>query len=107
MFTERLRHVSVFSSRSPMSQNNFRFAVLWLLLLFGTTHGLLAFGAEPKVQILSPQDGSRITQDQKNILVSGKVASQAARSPNVDIALVIDISGSTYAYAGVDLGDAG
>ena len=41
------------------------------------------------------------------VLVSGKVASQGARSPNVDIFLVIDVSGSTAQYAGVDLGDAG
>jgi Mg-chelatase subunit ChlD len=62
-------------------------------------------GAEPKVQILSPKDGSRITQEQNTLLVSGKVASQAARSPNVDIFLVVDISGSTAQYAGVDMGD--
>ncbi|HEY7218299.1 MAG TPA: VWA domain-containing protein [Candidatus Binatia bacterium] len=62
--------------------------------------------AEPKVQILSPKDGSRITQDQKSIFVSGKVARDAGRSANVDIFLAIDISGSTAMYAGADLGDA-
>ena len=62
--------------------------------------------AEPKVQILSPKDGSRITQDQKSIFVSGKVARDAGRSANVDIFLVVDISGSTAMYAGADLGDA-
>ncbi len=61
--------------------------------------------AEPKVQVLSPKDGSQITQDQNIIFVSGKVASSAARSPNVDIALVIDLSGSTSQYAGVDFGE--
>ena len=107
-FTVRLRNVSVFLSEvAAMHQVNLRFEFLWLLLLLSTIQGSSAFAAEPKVQILSPKDGSRITQDQKSIFVSGKVASQSARSPNVDIALVIDISGSTYAYAGVDLGDAG
>jgi hypothetical protein len=61
--------------------------------------------AEPKVQILTPKEGSRITQQQNSVLVSGKVASQAARSQNVDIMYVIDISGSTSQYAGVDFGD--
>ena len=63
--------------------------------------------AEPKVQILSPKEGSSITQQQNSILVSGKVASQAARSDNVDIMFIIDISGSTSQYAGVDFGDFG
>jgi Mg-chelatase subunit ChlD len=40
-------------------------------------------------------------------LISGKVASQAARSENVDIMFIIDISGSTSQYAGVDFGDFG
>jgi len=71
---------------------------------------LLAFKsvsvADPKVQILSPKDGSQISQDQKIVFVSGKVARDAGRSANVDIFLVIDISGSTAMYAGADLGDA-
>ncbi len=63
--------------------------------------------AEPKVQILSPKEGSSITQQQNSILISGKVASQAARSENVDIMFIIDISGSTSQYAGVDFEDFG
>jgi Mg-chelatase subunit ChlD len=63
--------------------------------------------AEPKVQILSPQAGSHITQQQNSVLVSGKVASQTARSDNVDIMFIVDISGSTANYAGVDFGDSG
>jgi Mg-chelatase subunit ChlD len=82
-----------------------RFYKLWLLLFLVAPWANFARGAEPKVQILSPKDGSRIAQEQNTVLVSGKVASQAARSPNVDIFLVIDISGSTSNYAGVDLGD--
>lgn len=80
---------------------------LGLFLLLVALQATFASAAEPKIQILSPKDGSRITQDQKTILVSGKVGNPAARSPNVDIAFVVDISGSTAAYAGVDLGDAG
>jgi Mg-chelatase subunit ChlD len=64
------------------------------------------WAAEPRVQILSPKDGSRLTQDQNSLFVSGKVARDAGRSANVDILLVIDISGSTSMYAGVNLGDA-
>jgi Mg-chelatase subunit ChlD len=58
--------------------------------------------AEPKIQILSPKDGSRIAEDQKTILVSGKVASDNVRSSNVDILLVIDTSGSTVLSAGAE-----
>jgi len=63
--------------------------------------------AEPRVQILSPKEGSRITQDQNSVLVSGKVATDIGRSPNVDIVFVIDISGSTSQYAGANFGDLG
>jgi len=62
--------------------------------------------AEPKVQILSPKDGSQISQDQNVIFVNGKVVREAGRSVNVDIFLVIDVSGSTAMYAGADLGEA-
>src|SRR5262245_2975339 len=81
------------------------FSLLPLVLLVSVS---MAKGAvEPKVQILSPKEGSSITQDQNSILISGKVASQAARSENVDIMFIIDISGSTSQYAGVDFGDFG
>jgi hypothetical protein len=66
---------------------------------------IASWAAEPKVQILSPKDGSRITQEQNSVLVSGKVATDGGRTPNVDIVFVIDISGSTSMYAGVDFGD--
>jgi Mg-chelatase subunit ChlD len=62
--------------------------------------------AEPRVQILSPVDGSRIIQDKNSILISGKVARETGRSANVDILLVIDVSGSTAMYSGADLGEA-
>lgn len=64
------------------------------------------WSAEPQVKIVSPKNDSRITQDQNLIFVSGKVAREAGRSANVDIMLVIDISGSTAMYSGSDLGDA-
>ena len=76
----------------------------WVLLV---SVSMAEGAAEPKVQILSPKEGSTITQQQNSILISGKVASQAARSENVDIMFIIDISGSTAAYAGVDFGDFG
>jgi hypothetical protein len=66
----------------------------------------IGLAAEPKVQILSPVDGSRIVQDKNSIFVSGKVARETGPSANVDILLVIDVSGSTAMYAGADLGDA-
>src|SRR5262249_13502884 len=81
------------------------FSLFPLVLLVSTS--MAKGAAEPKVQILSPQDGSSITQQPNSILISGKVASQAARSENVDIMLIIDISGSTSEYAGVDFGDFG
>ncbi|MFQ5902345.1 MAG: VWA domain-containing protein [Candidatus Binatia bacterium] len=64
-----------------------------------------SWSAEPKVQIHSPEDGSRIVQDQNTILVSGKVSTQGDRTTNVDLFFVLDVSGSTAHYAGVDFGD--
>ena len=86
--------------------NLFRLSlVVFCVFIFAVSLDSVGF-AEPKVQILSPKDGSRITQDQKSIFVSGKVAREAGRSERVDIFLVIDISGSTALYAGADLGEA-
>ena len=85
-----------------------RFFPIWLwCFLISASAPKVAGGVEPKVQILSPKEGSRITQEQRTILVSGKVGSQTTRSENVDIMLLIDISGSTALYAGADFGDAG
>jgi len=86
--------------------NLFRFVVVGIALFFS----ILCFDrpafAQPRVQILSPKDGAQISQDEKSIFVSGKVARETGRSANVDIFLVIDVSGSTALYAGADLGDA-
>jgi von Willebrand factor type A domain len=87
-----------------MNQFRLWFVKFGLILSIITSASLAA--AEPKVQIVSPKDGSRITQDQNAVLVSGKVLRETGRSANVDIFLVIDVSGSTAMYAGAELGDA-
>jgi hypothetical protein len=87
-----------------MNQFRLWFVKFGLLLSIIASASLAA--AEPKVQIVSPKDGSRITQDQNAVLVSGKVARETGRSANVDIFLVIDVSGSTAMYAGAELGNA-
>jgi len=88
-----------------MDRNPFVFFALSIFFLLASKPALVS-AAEPRVQILSPADGSRITQDQNSIFVSGKVARETGRSANVDIFLVIDVSGSTALYAGADLGEA-
>jgi hypothetical protein len=91
-----------------MSLSSSRFFPIWLFFfLVSASIPKLASGVEPKVQILSPKEGTRITQEQSTILLSGKVGGQTTRSDNVDIMLVIDISGSTALYAGADFGDWG
>ena len=88
-----------------MNPSLFRFVKLWLVLFLVLLGPKPVQPAEPKVQILSPKTDDRITQDQSTILVSGKVASQAARSSNVDIMLVLDTSGSTKDYSGADFAE--
>ena len=89
-----------------MNRAALRSVAVGLLLLFYLGAARFISAAEPRVQILSPKDGSRIVQEQNTVFVSGKVARDIGRSANVDIFLVIDISGSTAMYAGVNLGDA-
>ena len=86
-----------------MNKSPLKFFALGLLIFLAVKP---AWAAEPRVQILSPADGSRITQDKDSIFISGKVMREAGRTTNVDILLVIDVSGSTALYAGADLGDA-
>jgi len=90
---------------TTMNSSALRSFTLGLFFLFFGANKFI-WAAEPRVQILSPKDGSRIAQEQNTIFVSGKVARDTGRSANVDIFLVIDISGSTAMYAGVNLGDA-
>ena len=91
---------SVFMSRALMRRLLSSLSLAGILLFPCESRAL-----EPSVQIHSPRDGSRIVQDQNSVLVSGKVSTQGARTPNADIFFVIDVSGSTAHYAGVDLGD--
>ena len=83
------------------------FCHCWLVLVLFVTSAGLGRAAGPKLEILSPQNGARISQDQNLILLSGKVASEAVRSVNVDIFFLIDVSLSTAHYAGVDFPDLG
>jgi len=87
-------------SRTGRRNFLFWFPLSWLFLC---PHG--SWAVEPSVQIQSPKDGSRIVQDRNSVLVSGKVSTQGTRTPNVDIFFVVDVSGSTAHYAGVDFGD--
>ncbi|MPZ76852.1 MAG: VWA domain-containing protein [Deltaproteobacteria bacterium] len=77
-------------------------AVLVLPLLLSPNQ---VSAVEPRIQIQSPKDGSRITQEQSSIFVSGKVATAAGRSAHVDLLLILDASGSTAQFAGVEFGD--
>jgi Mg-chelatase subunit ChlD len=88
-----------------MNQSLFRFRELWLFLFVFLSWSNGSWAVEPSVQILSPKDGSRITQEQNSVLVSGKVATDLGRSTNVDIMFVIDTSGSTSQFAGINFGD--
>ena len=80
-----------------------RFASFGSFLVFLLSWPILLISAEPKVRIHSPKHGSTISQEQNLVFVSGKVATTAARSANVDIMLLLDASGSTAQYAGIDL----
>jgi Mg-chelatase subunit ChlD len=76
-----------------------------LLLFFSLLLASSAARAEPKIQILSPKDGARILQEQNSVLINGKVSSQGERRANVDLFLIVDTSGSTAQYAGVEIND--
>jgi von Willebrand factor type A domain len=82
-----------------------QFCRRWLALALFVTSAQFGWAAGPRVQILAPQNGARISQDQNVILVSGKIASDRARSFDVDIFFLIDVSLSTAHYAGVDFPD--
>ena len=73
-------------SRTGRRNFLFWFPLSWLFLC---PHG--SWAVEPSVQIQSPKNGSRIVQDQNSVLVSGKVSTQGARIPNVDIFFVVDV----------------
>jgi von Willebrand factor type A domain len=79
-----------------------RFVSLGLPFALLITFANKTIGAQLTVQIRSPKNGAQITQEQDYLLVSGKVTAGAARSGYVDIFLVLDVSGSTADYSGVD-----
>ena len=85
-----------------MKNSRSRFFRLGITVFLLITFPNRTWGAELTVQIRSPKDGSHITQEQNYVLVGGKVAAEAARSAYVDIFLVLDVSGSTAQYAGVE-----
>ena len=62
-------------------------------------------GTELTVQIRSPKNGSEITQEQAYVLVGGKAAVKTDQPGYTDIFLVLDVSGSTSLYAGVDFSE--
>jgi hypothetical protein len=82
-----------------------RFTQLGLTFLLLNTLPNRAWSAEPTVQIRSPRDGSQITQEREYVLVSGKVASERTKLANVDIFIVLDVSGSTAHYGGVNFSE--
>jgi len=89
--------------------------MIWKFLKLAVFSHVLVFlcavipvwGAEPRIQILSPKDGAKIAEDQKTILISGKVANDNVRSANVDIFLILDTSGSTVNSAGAEFANQG
>jgi len=88
-----------------MSRSCSRFFQLGLPFLLLITFQNRTGSAEPTVQIRSPKDGSYIRQEQNYVLVGGKVITIAAKSGYVDIFLVLDVSGSTAQYAGVEFSE--
>jgi hypothetical protein len=88
-----------------MTRRCARFFQLGLPIFLLIGYRSQTWGAEARVEIRSPKDGTNITQEQNYIMVSGKVASGAARSPLVDIILALDVSASTALYAGVDFSE--
>jgi hypothetical protein len=85
-----------------MNRSRSRFFQVWFVFLLMVTFLNRTWGGEPAVQIRSPKDGSHITQEQEYVLVGGRVASESANSPSIDIFLVLDVSLSTARSAGVD-----
>ena len=88
----------------PMMRKSLSLTLLIYLVSFFGAH---AGAAEPRIQILTPKDGARIAEDQKTILISGKVAGDNMRTANVDIFLILDTSGSTASPAGAEFASQG
>jgi uncharacterized protein YegL len=88
-----------------MNRSRSRLFQLWISILLLITFPNETLGAEVRIQIRSPTDGSHVTQEQNYVMVGGKVFTQGASSGYVDIFLVLDVSGSTAQYAGVDFSE--
>ncbi len=84
--------------------HRYRFVLLLIVFLAQAIPGSL-FAAGPYIQIISPEDGSRIVQEQSLIFLRGRVAKDPGRAAKIDIFLLVDTSASTASYAGADFGD--
>src|SRR5215831_7151362 len=84
------------------SRSHFFQLALSFFLLIARSNG--AWADKLTVQIRSPKDGSHITQEQAHVLIGGKVTTEAGAG-YVDLFLVLDVSGSTAQYAGVDFAE--
>jgi Mg-chelatase subunit ChlD len=58
--------------------------------------------SSPVVEILHPRNGAVIRQQQPRILLEGRVTPPASRATSLDVFFVIDVSGSTRKYAGLN-----
>lgn len=56
----------------------------------------------PVVEFLSPRNGTKLRQQQPRVLIRGRVTPPAFRNPDLDVFFVLDVSGSTRKYAGLN-----
>jgi hypothetical protein len=61
----------------------------WLILATFVIISVASMAAEPNDQILSPQNGARISQEEPKVLLSAKVSSDSARPVNFDVFSVL------------------
>jgi len=71
-----------------------------LLIFFFPAYG---FSGEVRVELLIPKDGAVLTPSSNIIPVLGRVFTKEVSAPNIDVALVLDTSGSTANPSGVDV----
>jgi hypothetical protein len=79
----------------------------WAIVLAFAMFPGVAWAGSPRLQILSPHNGARLAHEQNLVLLTGKVTTETARSDNVDLVVLLDVSLSTAHYAGVDFPDSG
>lgn len=58
--------------------------------------------APPKIDIVNPKNGARIEHKDRTVLVTGRVSHGSASEAALDLFFVIDVSGSTRKYAGLN-----